>query len=128
MPFLSSTIGVSCLVAIAATCRAMSSRGVDVSRQIRSRGARPGIVCVTSYSLGEYETAAADAGAQACVAKTDLQGLAAAITAAADGLPYRPSAKGLEDGSANHGNRIRLVPRLTPTPIIPCSCPRSRSP
>lgn len=79
--------------------------GVDVSRQIRSRGARPGIVCVTSYSLGEYETAAADAGAQACVAKTDLQSLAAAITAAADGLPYRPSAKGPEDGPGNRGNR-----------------------
>ena len=66
--------------------------GVDVTRQIRSRSAKPGIVCVTSYSLGEYETAAADAGAQACVAKTDLQGLAAAITAAADGLPYQPDA------------------------------------
>jgi DNA-binding NarL/FixJ family response regulator len=64
--------------------------GVEVTRQIRSRSARPGIVCATSYSLLEYAVPAAEAGAQACVAKTDLKGLQYALEYAADGRPCPP--------------------------------------
>ena len=62
-----------------------NTSGATVCRAIRRHSLPIGLVCITSFSLGSYARAAAEAGAQALVSKTDLRGLSSAIRRAATG-------------------------------------------
>lgn len=62
-----------------------NTSGAIVYRTLRRHSLPIGVVCMTSFSLGSYARAAAEAGAQALISKTDLRILSSAVRRASMG-------------------------------------------